>query len=60
MAPIEVGLLNDCLCAFILRKFEDFSLNWNKGYLAKSTTWNQFLLIAYIVFLTKLQKRQTL
>jgi len=27
-------------------------------YLAKSTTWNQFLLIAYIVFLTKLQKRQ--
>jgi len=25
-------------------------------YLAKSTTWNQFLLIAYIVFLTKMQK----
>jgi hypothetical protein len=30
----------------------------NYRYLAKSTTWNQFLLIAYIVFLTKLQKRQ--
>jgi hypothetical protein len=30
----------------------------NYMYLAKSTTWNKFLLIAYIAFLTKLQKRQ--
>ena len=29
-------------------------------YLAINTTWSQFLLITYIVFLTKMQKRQTL
>jgi len=28
-------------------------------YLAINTTWSQFLLITYILFLTKLQKRQT-
>ena len=29
-------------------------------YLAKSTTWIQFFLITYILFVTKMQKRQTL
>ena len=29
-------------------------------YLAKSTTWNGFIYIAYILFLTEMQKRQTL
>jgi hypothetical protein len=29
-------------------------------FLAKTTTRNQFMLIAYILFLTKLQKGQTL
>ena len=39
---------------------EVFSIDRGLLMGAKSTTWNQFLLIAYIVFVTKMQKGQTL